>query len=69
MVLQSSQFKVVKPKGIDLGTLQSDFTSARGHLKAAETALLRAQEARDRAVNTFDDAKRALTDGTRTVLG
>ena len=60
---------LVKPKGVDLGQLQSDFASARSHLKSAETALLHAQEAKDRAVATFDTARRALTDGTRAVLG
>ena len=68
-VLQSSPFKVVKPKGIDLDTLQSEHAVARSHLKAAETALLHAQEARERASLALDAAKRALTDGTRTVLG
>ena len=60
---------IIRAKGIDLGTLQNDFASARSHLKAADTALLRAQEARDRALESLDAAKRALTDGTRTVLG
>jgi hypothetical protein len=55
--------------GIDLAALQSEFTSARSGLKSAETALLRAQEARDRAVASFDAAKRALADSTRVVLG
>ena len=59
----------IKAKGVDLGQLQSDFASARSHLKSAETALLHAQEAKDRAVATFDTARRALLDGTRAALG
>lgn len=36
---------VIRPKGLDLGTLQSDFATARSHLKASESALLRAHMA------------------------
>ena len=61
--------KITKSPAIDLGTLQSEFTNARSHRKAAESALLRAQEARDRAVEALTTAQRALTDGTRLVLG
>jgi hypothetical protein len=42
---------------------------ALGVLLQKTWALLRAQEARDRALEAFDTSKRALTDGTRTVLG
>lgn len=58
-----------KKRSVDLGQAQGEFEQANREWQAAERALARAQEIRDRAKGRATAADLALRDAARLVLG
>ncbi len=61
--------KIVKSKSVDLGKAQEEFEVSQRDWQAAERALARAQEGRDKARARYQAADEFLRGASRAVLG
>jgi hypothetical protein len=66
--LSPTRIGTVKPPGVDLGTLQSEFVNSGRTLKSAETKLSNAQDAHDAARAAHNVASDKLKASSRAVL-